>query len=317
MNLSEKRILVTGANGFVGGHLCKVLSDQGSNVVSFVRKPSSKIQHIAEQQIVDIRDRLRIRQLVKNLEPQFVVHLASEKRRSVELTAYRSGYESNFFGSLNLIEVCQELKPTPRFIYLGSCEEYGQQQVPFEELAVESPLNAYGASKLAVTKLLQGMIQNYAFPAVILRPTVVYGPSQSEDMFLPTLIQSLMANKRFAMTSGDQSRDFLYVDDLIEAIMLTLVTPGAQGRVINISSAKPIRIKALAKMTAQMIGRECESLLAFGAKGYRPDETMNYWASNSLAKELLDWTPRVSLEEGLSHTIGYFQDQIACKKCSD
>lgn len=310
MSLQGKRVLVTGAGGFVGSRLCQVLYAQGALVVGFVRSLREQERHLADQHVVDISDRVRVRGLVQLVQPELVVHLAAAKNRSLALAEYRVGYEANLLGTLNLIEACQELTTLARFVFLGSCEEYGGQAVPFDESSRESPVSAYAVTKLAVTQFLQTLARANGFPAVILRPSIVYGPGQSTDMFLPALIRALVSGGRFGMSWGGQTRDFLYIDDLVSAVVKALDAPNVpnvHGQVINVSSALPIRIDDLARKTARLIGLEAESLLDFGAQGYRPGEAMNYWAKNSLAGTLLDWVPLVSLEDGLRQTIDYFR----------
>lgn len=311
MNVKMKRVLVTGANGFIGRHLSQVLHGQGAMVVGFVRNSGAQTPYLAEQHVVDISDRFRLRQLVQDTQPDLVVHLAADKNRGIDLAEYRSGYEANLFGTLNLIEACQELAAIARFVFLGSCEEYGQQSAPFDESSKELPVSAYAVTKLAVTQLLQTLARANNFPAVVLRPSIIYGPGQSEDMFLPALIKTLLSGERFGMTRGEQTRDLLYIDDLVDAILLALVAPDVPGQVINISSAVPVRIEDLARKTARMIGLETESLLDFGARDYRLGEAMNYWAKNSLAKALLDWMPHVILEDGLRQTVDHFQAAVS------
>lgn len=308
-NLQNKRVLVTGASGFVGSPLCQALKARGALVTGFVRSPASAVQYsFVEQRVGDISDRTQVRQLVQDIQPDLVVHLAAAKNRSLDLPGYRSGYETNLLGALNLIEACQELTSLVRFVFLGSCEEYGRLTAPFDESSRECPVSAYAVTKLAVTQLLETFARSNGFPAVILRPSVVYGPGQNTDMFLPSLIKALVSGERFGMSLGEQTRDFLYIDDLVTAILQALSVPDVQGQVINVSSALPIRIDDLAKKTARLIGKETETLLDLGARGYRPGEAMNYWASNLRAQKLLNWAPCVSLEDGLRRTIAYFRD---------
>lgn len=311
ITLREKRVLVTGANGFIGSHLCQALSAQGAQTFGFVRKPRALELTLTEQHQVDVQDRLLVKKMVQDLHPEFVVHLAAVKNRSLDLAEYRAGYEGNLFGAINLIEACQELTISPRFIFLGSCEEYGHNPVPFDETSRESPVSAYAASKLAVTQLLQTLARAIDFQAVILRPSIVYGPGQDTDMFLPALIKSLVSGESFPMTPGEQTRDYVYIDDVVDAILRVLTTSGLRGRVINISSGIPVCNEDLAKNTAQLIGIEAVKLIGFGARNYRPGEAMNYWADNSLALELLGWMPCISLEDGLRRTISYFRGMKA------
>jgi nucleoside-diphosphate-sugar epimerase len=239
-----------------------------------------------------------------------VVHLAAAKNRSVEMPEYRAGYEANLLGTLNLVEACQESTALTRFVYLGTCEEYGQQAAPFDESSREMPVSAYAVTKLAVTQLLQALARARGFPAIILRPTVVYGPGQNVDMFLSALIKSLVSGQRFGMTRGEQTRDFVFIDDMVNAIMRALVAPNIQGLVINVSCALPVRIDDLARKVARLVGTGAESLLDFGARECRQGEAMDYWASNSRAKALLDWSPNVLLDDGLRQTISSFRAEM-------
>jgi len=306
MTFKNKRVIVTGASGFIGQHLCKALIEKEAIVVGFSRSTLDS-KYLSVQYDVDILDQITIRQIVYAVQPDFVVHLAASKDRSVDTAAYREGYETNLMGSLNLINACQDIPVLARFVFLGSTDEYGKLQVPFKETEKEAPINAYGASKLAVTELLKTLARSNGFSSVILRPSIVYGPGQDDSMFLPALIRALVAGNSFDMSLGEQTRDFVYVDDLVQAIIQALLAPSLCGDVINISSATPIRIDALAKMTANILGKGAEELLKFGAKDYRTSDVMQYWAANTLAKSLLGWSPTVSLEEGVQRTVDYFK----------
>ena len=306
MTFKNKRVIVTGASGFIGQHLCKALSEKEAIVVGFTRSTLDS-KYLSEQYDVDILDEITIRQIIHAVQPEFVVHLAASKDRGVDTAAYREGYKTNLMGSLNLINACQDLPVLARFVFLGSTDEYGQLQVPFKESDKEAPIAAYGASKLAVTELLKALSRSNKFPSVTLRPTIAYGPGQDDSMFLPALIRALVEGRNFDMSLGEQTRDFVYVDDLVQAIIQALLAPSLCGDVINISSATPIRIDALAKMTANILGDEADKLLKFGAKDYRTSDVMQYWAANTLAKSLLGWSPTVSLEEGVQRTVDYFK----------
>lgn len=310
MIMRDRCVLVTGAGGFVGGHLCRALHAKGARVVGLARSQDVLKRYVGEQHVIDISDREKVLELIQNIRPDMVVHLAAAKNRSIDIPEYRAGYEANLLGALNLVEACQKLLSLTRFVYLGTCEEYGQQAVPFDESSRELPVSAYGVTKLAVTQLLLALARARGFPAVILRPTVVYGPGQDVDMFLSALIKSLVSGQSFGMTHGKQTRDFVFIDDMVSAIMRALDAPDIRGQVINISSALPVRIDELARKVALLIGPEAVDLLDFGARECRQGEAMDYWASNSRARELLGWSPNVLLEDGLRQTIFHFRAGI-------
>ena len=307
-DLNNNSVLVTGSSGFIGRHLCEYLSKQGINVIALSRNGHCKKLVETEQYALDLRDQIKVRELIQYIKPRYVVHLAAVKERNVAASEYRLVYDGNWQSSFNLIEACQEVGTLRRFVFLGSTDEYGIQAPPFVESAREAPTTSYGLSKLAVTQLLQTFARSCDFPAVILRPTLVYGPNQGLEMFLSAMIQSLVCGKRFAMTKGEQTRDYVYVDDLIAAIIAALTANyEVYGQLINISSGIPLRIKDLALIVARLAGDETGCLLDFGARDYRQGEAMEYWSTNNLAKALLNWRPFISLEEGLRRTIQSFQ----------
>jgi UDP-glucose 4-epimerase len=302
------RILITGASGFIGQHLSYALHEKEAYLIGFVRGAMTQ-QFLAEQYDVDVLDEDAIRNLIHDIQPNFVVHLAASMNREADKNVYGEVYKTNLIGSLNVINGCMGLSALKKFIFLGSTDEYGMLPAPLKESDKEAPVNPYGASKLAVTEMLKSLSRSIQFPCVILRPTVVYGPGQGESMFIPALINTLIAGKNFDMTLGEQTRDFVYVDDLVQAIIKSFNATNVDGRVINISSGTPIRIDALAKITAKLFGESAESLLMFGAKEYRIGETMSYWADNNLAKDLLGWSPKVSINHGIKRTVDFFMSK--------
>ena len=146
----------------------------------------------------------------------------------------------------------------------------------------------------------------YNFPVIIIRPTIAYGPGQETDMFVPSLITSLLDDKPFNMTLGDQTRDFVYVDDIVDSLILAAKNPQAKGQIINIGSGIPIKIADLAKKIETMIGKK--GLVNLGGKPYRKNEIMDYYVDLKKAKDILGWNAKTSLEEGLKKTIAYYQD---------
>ena len=126
-------------------------------------------------------------------------------------------------------------------------------------------------------------------------------------MFLPSLIQALIDGLRFQMTAGEQTRDFIYIDDVVNSVIRSLESNSLRkGQIINISSGSPILVKILTKLVAQLIGKDSLQLIDFGTLDYRSGEALEYWALNSRANELLNWSPCMTLEGGLAKTIEYF-----------
>lgn len=307
--LFKKRVLVTGHGGFVGQALCRILSERGALVFGMSRKGGQQ-SSLAGVHEVDLVDRPAVMEVVRSVRPEFVVHLAGLKTRGVELVDYDETYYVNLQGSVNLIEACAGCEGLQAFVFMGSCEEYGLAEVPFTEQMREEPVTAYAVTKLAVTQLLQALWRGRHFPAVVLRPSVIYGPGQQDDMFLPALIRVLLSGARFKMSAGEQTRDYVHVEDIVSGVLCALQAPHVLGKVINLSSAKAVRIRDVALSVVDLIGEGACERLEIGALKYRSGESMSYWASNALARAHLGWVPRVSLEAGLEQTVTYFQDRF-------
>ncbi len=304
ISLKGRRVLITGANGFIGGHLTGALNGLGALVSVADIRPGGSTAPVREY-AGDLCDVDFTQTCVKECDPEIIIHLAASKERSVDIGAFSLAISSNLTGSLNLFAAAMKLRGLKSIVVLGTAEEYGNNTTPFVEDMRERPVSAYSYSKLCVTRLCETLNSLHGTPFVVLRPTVAYGPGQGHEMFLPALIKTLLANREFPMTSGIQTRDFIYVTDLISAIQLASVTPKAAGRVINIGSGSPVAIGEIAVKAARMLGRE--DLLRIGALDYRHGEAMEYYVDTGIARQLLDWTASISLEEGLRRTIEYYQ----------
>jgi nucleoside-diphosphate-sugar epimerase len=304
--LRHTKILVTGATSFIGRHLTEALILAGADVFSFSRRKSDDLG--SDKTFVgDISDRETVLNIVDDIRPDFVFHLAASKLRTAEPADFRQCFNKNLIGTLNLVEACHVASKNSRIVTLGTCEEYGGTTPPYSEGMREAPVSAYSCSKLATTILLQTFHRVHGLPVVVLRPSLAYGPGQGDDMFLPVLIKRLLRKSRFAMSPGHQLRDFIFIDDLIEALLLASTNPESTGKVINISSGEPIKIKDLAKMVATIIGPDTYKLLDMGKISYRLGEAMKYCADNKIAKLVLGWQPKVSLIEGLGKTVEFYR----------
>lgn len=301
LGLRGTRVLVTGAAGFIGSRLVARLVAEGARVHAMDLR-ASDAPGIEAAHVADITDAEAVDAVVAAARPVHVFHLAGFKERSSTPEAFRLASAVNVRGTLNLLFAMVELDPgAASFVAMGTSEEYGQGPTPFRESQPEQPLSAYGVSKAEATQLCRAFQRSMGVPAVVLRPTIAYGPGQPPDLFLSALVASLARGERFPMTAGEQTRDFVYVDDIVDAQLLAATTPAAAGRVINIGSGEPVRLRDLAQTVARLM--DAEGLLGLGEVPYRTGENMEYRSDVSLAREILGWEPSVSLEEGLRRTI--------------
>jgi len=304
-------ILITGANGFVGQHLNRMLLTKELRVSQVVRSASTDGQTTATQHVLDLTDRGKVAELVSILKPDYVIHLAGLKSREHDATQFRNIYDANLSMALNVIDACRRLEDFKRLIFLGSCDEYGLALAPYNEKQRELPVSAYCLSKLAITQILIGLFHSHGFPSVVLRPSVIYGPGQGDEMFISALIQSLLANRDFAMTNGEQLRDFVYISDVLDAIIKTLgADERIHGTVLNIGAGVSSQLKEISNMIADLIGSDIGRLIKFGAIQYRNNEMMNYSVNIACAEEFLGWSPSTDIKVGLQNTVKYFKESI-------
>ena len=300
----NKRVLITGGSGFIGRHLQKRLSDYGANISIIDKNPGSAesaniIQH-------DICDYENLKTAIKDVSPEIVFHLAAYIDRASEFDIVRKVIEVNLLGTLNLLEslkdsFCQSI------VIAGTSEEYGNNPTPFKEDYREDPVSPYSFSKVCVSYLSKMLFNIYKLPIVILRPTLAYGPGQEETMFIPVLIKTLLRDESLMMTLGEQTRDFIYIDDLVNAYIKAGITQGHHGEIFNIGSGKAYKIKDVAYRIASFLKKD--SLLIVGARDYRKAEIMSYYADISKAKSFLNWMPEINMDEGLKRTIDSYMDE--------
>jgi nucleoside-diphosphate-sugar epimerase len=299
-----KKILITGAGGFIGRHLLHQLQSFGAQISTISRNHNNFPKEI-EQFTIDIKDTSAINECLQNCQPDHIFHLAAFKERNESIQAFYSSVETNVIGTLNLFSAAKEVASVKSIVTLGTAEEYGKNIPPFNEKLRECPVTPYSFSKLCVSQMGELFFHLYNLPVIIVRPTLAYGPGQGTDMFLPLLITSLLENKPFDMTLGDQTRDFVYVADLIEAMILASGNTNANGQIINIGSGVPTKIADIARTIDEIIGKK--GLVKLGGKPYRKNEVMNYYISPAKAERILGWKAKTSLKEGLNRTIAYYK----------
>lgn len=312
INIKGKRVLITGADGFIGSHLARHLMAENAEIHALMIKDFNiiRIQDVVKQLNIwhaDLRDYESIRHCLKNSKPQIVFHLASLTNVNRDKTLIDAMYEVNLRGTANLIKaIIEEDIDIKMFINTGSCEEYGDSPVPFHEELKERPVSPYSASKVAATYFCKMVYKTMGVPTVTVRPFLTYGPHQDKHMFIPSVIHHCLIGKNLSMTKGEQTREFNYVDDIAEGFLRVAACPEAIGEIINIGNGTEYVIKEIAQKIVSMMGDPIK--LAVGALPYRPGEAKRFFCSNEKAKRLLGWAPKIGLDEGLAKTIRWYKD---------
>ena len=300
----EKIAFVTGGSGFIGTYLTRQLLKDNYKVIVFDLRFSNSFINEFEDSVVRIVGDLQSEELINALlqyQPSHVFHLAGLKNRTNSPEEFMSSIEVNYKGTLNLFSALVDQKWLEHLVTMGTSEEYGSAQPPFSEETREMPNSAYGLSKLSATRLALLYHTQFNLPVTSLRPSIAYGPNQGSEVFIPALIKTLRSGDKFSMTSGDQLRDFIYIDDLINAIILAAENEKVIGKILNIAYGKSEKLSDVAKYIARELNKE-ENLL-LGAIPYRKFEIMNYSVTIAKARTLLNWEPKISIYEGVKKMI--------------
>ena len=297
----KKNLLIVGGTGFIGSNLAKKAINNGYKVtiISKNRPQLSKKIEEAEYINVDIRNKKNLFLKLKNKSFNYVINLSGYVDHSKHFDGGSNVFETHFNGAINLIN-CLNKKNLLNFIQIGSSDEYGSNKAPQKESQREEPISSYSCAKATITHFLQMINKTLNFPVVILRLFLVYGVGQKNNRFIPKIISGCIKKKSFPVSSGNQLRDFCYIDDVVEAIMMSLNNKKSHGEVINIASGKPINVKRVVKKIVNKVGNGRPN---FGKINYRDLENMKLYADISKAKKLLKWKPIIGLDKGLELTI--------------
>lgn len=297
--MSKKKILIVGGTGFIGYHLGKKCLSRKWTVVSIsTRKPSSsRFLKGVKYLIADISNKNELKKKIKD-NFDYVVNFGGHVDHSNKIQTRKTHY----IGCKNLVEIFQKLKPD-LFIQMGSSAEYGNNQSPLKENFNCKPKSSYGKSKLLSTKYLIKKYKEKKFPAVIIRLFQAYGPKQAINRIIPITINACLKNKRFKCSSGIQTRDFVHIDDLVNAIFLIFKSKKSIGKIINIGSGVPKKIKEIIIFINENIKKGTP---LFGTVKMRRDEILHSYANINVAKKILKWKPKINFNKGLLQMISSY-----------
>lgn len=298
--IKTPRLLVVGGSGFIGQHVVRRGISMGWEVISLGRNApdASMVSRGVRNIAADLTQACSLRQLGNN-HFDYVVNLGGYINHTSFASGGRALIESHFDGLLNLLEFLDRTA-IRRFVQIGSSDEYGDAPAPQSEELRECPISPYSLAKVAATHFLQMLQRTEAFPSVVLRLFLTYGPGQNVQRFLPQIINGCLQGLTFPTSKGEQLRDFCYVEDTVDAIFLALASDSVDGEVINVGSGTPVTIRSLIDLVHSIVGKGRPE---FGLVKYRSNENMELVADTKKIQEKLKWRPEVSLEVGLRRTI--------------
>jgi NAD dependent epimerase/dehydratase len=324
VNIQGKKILVTGAGGFIGSHLVEALVTRGAEVKTLVRYNSrndwgmlknipSGIRGRLEVTRGDIIDSGVVRNAVKDCD--IVFHLAALIGIPYSYVAPESYLDTNIRGTLNVMQASRE-EGVEKIVHTSTSEVYGTAKyVPIDEAHPLQGQSPYSASKIGADMLALSYFLSFNTPVAIIRPFNTFGPRQSARAVIPTIISQALSAPEIHIGSLEPVRDLTYVQDTVNGFIKVAESDNAIGEVINIGNGKGITIGELAKKILALMG--CPDIPLHADEGrVRPEksEVLQLVCNNVKAKTMIGWSPSVSLEQGLKETIAWIGQNKAMYK---
>ena len=278
-----KSVFVTGASGFLGRHLCRALTERGVRVHGFSRS-----------------DGQRMEAAIAEAQPQWVFHLAADSRRDRDPALLTDMMDTNVSGTCHVIEAARRVG-AEALVAVGSFEEYGDNLVPFREEMFPRPLSPYGMTKSLAT-LLVAEAGRWLVPATAVRFPVVYGPGQSADSFVGGACIAARQGRRFPMTKGEQTREFLFVADAVSALISAAESiSSARGEIFNAGTGAALTLAEAVEIIGDVAG--AKGFAERGALPYRTNEQMHYVSDTTKIAGCLGWKARTEFAEGIRLTL--------------
>jgi nucleoside-diphosphate-sugar epimerase len=306
-DLRSQRVTVTGATGFLGGHVLRQLKATNATVIAVNDRHRAISRHAVNPDVetvwFDQPDELA--RIVRSTLPNYVIHLHAAITTARDQPALEQTVRVNLLPSVALMIACNEMK-LKRLILMGSGEEFGLVTGRFDDHSNANPPSPYGASKAAVTCYAKMFSNAFQLPVVVLRPSVIYGPYQAPRMLIPQVMHSLLAGKEIAVTAGMQTRDFIHVDDVARGIVSALTVSGIDGRSWNLGSGEVVTVKDCLSRIEAITG--LSGLIRYGAIPYKAGETFTYEPLVNETYVAFGWRPCISLDDGLASTWAVLKD---------
>jgi NAD dependent epimerase/dehydratase len=315
--LESKKVLVTGAGGFIGSHLTERLVDLGAQVTAFLRYNSRADEAMIRLLPPEKKKKIRIiygelrqpetvKRAMKNID--IVFNLAALISIPYSYLHPQEVIETNTLGTLNVLTAARE-EEVEKVVQTSTSEVYGTAQyVPIDEKHPKQPQSPYSASKIAADAIALSFYYSFDLPVAIIRPFNTYGPRQSDRAVIPAIISQALVKKKVLIGSTTPTRDLNFVSDTVEGFIKIAESENSIGEEINIGSGFEVSIGDLAEKIVSLVGKEVK--LIKDEKRVRPEksEVERLLADNSKARKLVGWSPRVNLDRGLKMTIEWIKD---------
>ena len=316
--LENKEVLITGGCGFIGSEIVRQLSTIGANVTIIDNLSSGKQEYIEEIPNVklinaNIVNEDAVKSIVKDKE--YIINNAALPFIPDSYYMPKKFFDVNVNATINLALAAIKEKKVKRFTHISSSEIYGTAKtIPMDENHVTLPQSTYAVSKLAGERVVFTMHKEHHLPAVIIRPFNSYGPNITQPYIIPEIITQILKGDKVKLGNINAKRDFTYVSDTARAIILSLITDGIIGEVINVGSQRSYSIKELVNLISELMGKKVS--IEMETSRFRPYDVDVLICNYERANRLLNWKPEISIRQGLKETIEWIKKEKFAIKVS-
>lgn len=320
-HFAGRKILITGGLGFIGSNLAAALVDVGADVLLVDslnpayggnRFNIAPFRDRVRVNISDIRDRYSLPPLIEDRE--IIFSLAGQTSHLDSMRDPYTDLEINCTAQLSLLEACRHHNPNAVIVYASTRQIYGRPRyLPVDEAHPLCPVDVNGINKISGEFYYRLYSDVYGMSTVTLRLTNTYGPrmriKDERQTFLGVWIRNVLTGKPIEVWGGHQKRDYNYVDDVVEALMLAAIEPALRGRMFNVGSAEVLSLRETAETVIDLVPGASLSITEFPAERKKID-IGDYYSSFDLFRETCGWTPKVSFREGMERTVAYYREHL-------
>ena len=309
MNIMIEKVLVTGATGFVGSCLTHRLANMKCDI-HITKQEQSNIWRIRDVlnrvavHNVDLIDRVDLEKLIKDIKPEIIFHTATYGGYPFQKDTDKI-IQTNIMGTVNLVNACLKTG-FDVFVNTGTSSEYGLKSKPVSETDLLEPISDYGVAKASATLFCQSIARSYQLPIVTLRLFSPYGYYEESTRLVPSVVKACLSGECPKVSSPDPVRDFIFIEDVIDAYMKVAEASDIGGEIFNIGYGRQHSVGEVVNKIVGLTGNNVRP--EWGSVPKRAIEPNVWQADVTKAKDVLKWEPKYSLEEGLAKTIKWFRE---------
>ncbi|MCQ1528100.1 NAD-dependent epimerase/dehydratase family protein [Lutispora saccharofermentans] len=304
-----KRVLITGANGFLGSHIAGRMISQNADLSVIVRESSDlwRIEeHLKNIRIfnADIRDFTCLYECVKKIKPDVIFHMAAYGVDSRQKDAFNA-INSNLLGTVNIL-ISAGKAGCPRFINTGTSMQYGNKEGKVDEDSSYTPSNIYGSTKAAATIVAHQLAADLGIDIATIIPFGVFGEKEGSHKFFPQVILSALSNGEINLTSCEQYRDYCYVENIIDGFLIAAQAQQIKSEIFNIGNGFTQPLKYYVDLIIKEVNGAAK--INYGVLEQRKNDLWNPLPNVEKINSILGWKPKISIEDGIKSTVSWYKE---------